>query len=163
MSLTEVDFPNCRINIDNISASLGITGNKLYINNVAGTESQSLQVDSSNNLIWRSVYPEIVVIDLSANYTIDNGITNPVYSLWAKTSVAGQQTIFLPTNGTALGQTIIIRSEADSTAINSGTGNLIYRGTTATQSSVISQASCVQFCLGSKTGSVYNWFVVSTS
>lgn len=155
-----------RINLDNSTDLLGITANNLYINNVAGTAGQVLSIDNSTNkIIWSSipaVYPQVVVIDLSANYTI-TGINNLVYNLWAKTSAAGQQTIFLPTSGMTIGQTIIIRSEADSSSINSGTGNLIYRSITASELVVISQASCVQFCLGSIEGSVYNWFVVSTS
>ena len=138
----------------------------LVVNNSCGDAGQVL-TSSGANLPpnWTSiplVYPQVVVIDLSANYTI-TGINNPVYNLWAKTSAAGQQTIFLPTSGMTIGQTIIIRSEADSSSINSGTGNLIYRSITASESVVISQASCVQFCLGSIEGSVYNWFVVSTS
>lgn len=165
MPLTEVDFPNCliktdTINFHNITAYAG-----LLLNGVSSSVGQVFTADISGNPVWSSIpstYPQVVVINLLVDYTI-TGVTKPVYNLWAKTSAAGQQTIFLPTSGMTIGQTIIIRSEADSTAINSGTGNLIYRATTPAQSVVVSQASCVQFCLGSITASVYNWFVVSTS
>jgi hypothetical protein len=145
------------------SFGLRLTPLQLLVNGGEGTANQVLKKNVNSNVMeWGSLYPQIVVIDLSANYTI-TGINNPVYNLWAKTSAAGQQTIFLPTTDMTLGQTIIIRSEADSSSINSGTGNLIYRSITASELVVISQASCVQFCLGSIEGSVYNWFVVSTS
>ncbi len=68
----------------------------------------------------------------------------------------------MPTADLIVGQQIIIRSEADSTAINSGTGNLIYAGNTPAQNLTISQASCRQFYLAQISPN-YLWIIISTS
>ena len=105
MSLVNIDFPNCQINIqeNNIGTSLNnqtitiidtsnntntITTSNITINdyvnnyktkykngmiennNVVGTPNQILSIDTSSNMIWKdfpNTYPQIVVIDLSAN------------------------------------------------------------------------------------------------
>jgi hypothetical protein len=130
-------------------------------------EGKVITANSSGSPTWASPakqYPQVQIIDLQSNYTINPAdITSPNYILWAKTSAAGLQTINLPTTLLSVGQRITIRSEADSSSVNSGTGNLIYRGITPLITATISQASCVQFLLAQITGSVYNWIVISTS
>ena len=158
----KVSYDADEIRIERSNIFIGTATTSSY-----GTAGQVIGKTSANVLNWidqPQTLSQVVVIDLQTNYTINpSTFTSANYSLWAKTSAAGQQTIFLPTALTSVGQIITIRSEADSTSINSGSGNLIYRGTTAAISTVISQASCVQFTLGSITSGVYNWFVVSTS
>jgi len=149
-----------------ISANeIKLNSNALKINGSYGTTGQIIKRTTANDYEWAdfpNIYPQIVVIDLSANYTI-TGITNSNYILWCPTSTAGQQSVFLPTSNLTLGQSVIIRNDADSLMLNAGTNNLIYSGATPLQTLIVSANSARQLVLSRITGSVYNWIISSTS
>jgi len=152
--------------------SFDISANEIKLNSTAlkingsyGTTGQIIKRTTANNYEWAdfpNTYPQIVVIDLSANYTI-TGITNSNYILWCPTSTAGQQSVFLPTSNLTLGQSVTIRNDADSLMLNAGTNNLIYSGATPLQTLTVSANSARQLVLSRITGSVYNWIISSTS